>query len=161
MALATFTCGPWTIEADPEATRNGYDAMAAAWISSGRTHSCACPMCRNLYLQRPNVLPVEVRECMGRLGIDPERELDSNDYCRDSGGPGLRMVEALYPIVGRILGGPEESENPWNGDEPVRWTLHFDRHPIRLPVDSFARPQAQLNLILYIPWKLQDEPEPN
>lgn len=65
--MITIKLKSWTVEYDPETTRNYYKSYR--FITDG----CSCLFCRN-YVEAIRTLPQGILDFFDRFGIDPRKE---------------------------------------------------------------------------------------
>ena len=73
--------GPWRITVDREATIRIHAAMPA-----GSALGCKCVSCENFARHKPIPYPPESLELLHRLGIDPNKEIESYETMSDEHG---------------------------------------------------------------------------
>src|SRR6266480_2150525 len=87
--------GDQLVRFDREATIAAYSAIAESWAER-----CNCSGCRNFALQRDQVYPMEFRDLLCTLGIDPGKEGEAVHY-----GPTgeLQFYGGWFYFVGELL----------------------------------------------------------
>ena len=73
--------GPWRITVDRDASRRIHAATPA-----GSAFGCKCVSCENFALHKTIPYPHEFLELLDRLGIDPNKEIESYEYMSDERG---------------------------------------------------------------------------
>jgi len=73
--MTKLRIGDQLIDFDREATVAAYSQVSQGWVDR-----CTCQGCRNFALQRDSVYPVEFRDLLSTLGIDPAKEGEAVHY---------------------------------------------------------------------------------
>ena len=94
--------GPWTLHADPNATR-----LAYADIVQGSAVQCSCADCRNWLEQRAKVLPPAFIAAIHALGIDATKETELSEYEGGQVEADRNFYWGEYLFVGKVNSGPE------------------------------------------------------
>src|SRR5437867_1245035 len=68
--------GTWRVEADPDATRAGYEALGP----KGSADGCPCYPCQNFRVARASAYPSEFLDVLNTLGVNPRCEDDVSDF---------------------------------------------------------------------------------
>jgi hypothetical protein len=87
--------GDQLIRFDREATIAAYSAVTQGWADR-----CTCSGCRNFARQRDRVYPIEFRNLLNTLGIDPAKEGEAVHH-----GPasGFQFYGGWFYFVGELL----------------------------------------------------------
>ncbi len=139
----------WRIEYDPDTTRAAY-----ATLQAGGAEACGCDPCRNWVLTRDRLVPQELKELLGRLGVPLDRDAEVYHIARLESG--LHLYAGWYHFVGRVLTGELD------GAESIAFgpfKVFFHSHPALLPEAFAGLPVVQLEFEAELPW-LSGVPEP-
>lgn len=148
--------GDWIVEIDVERTRRFYQEYHRI------TGGCDCLYCRN-YVEAADKLPRPVLEFFQSLGIDPIKEGEVSEFCKNEDG--THLYGGFYHIVGRLISGPDcwakagEDLSHLGGNllEVGGFTFGFT-YAISLLPEHFPEPAVQLEFQGAIPWVLNEKP---
>src|SRR5258708_7664763 len=90
--------GKWTIQCDPEATRQAFSQ-----VPLGSPESCGCADCLNFAASRDRAYPSEALSILDQLGIDSHKESEIWHTHRDESG--LHHYGGFFHFVGTIQSG--------------------------------------------------------
>ena len=134
---------------DEAAARDWYARRAEDW-------DCDCLRCRNyLALARSQRLPQELLRLLDGFGLPPEKAdyicmLVRPDNWRERGCP----YQIMFRLPGQMLR-EHDPETPWP------WAaFEGDRHEPYYG-DDFPKPFIALNIVLELPWVLEEAPDPD
>ncbi|GIO91007.1 hypothetical protein [Paenibacillus sp. FSL K6-1566] len=156
--MITIKLKSWTVEYDPETTRNYYKSYR--FITDG----CSCLFCRN-YVEAIRTLPQGILDFFDRFGIDPRKEGEVSEYYEDEDG--THLYGGFYHIVGRILDGPDcwitsgddTISNAYLSDDLIEidgFTFGFT-YGLSLVPDTFPSPALQVEFQGKLPWVLPEK----
>ncbi len=91
--------GRWTLEANPDATRVAYGAVA-----HGAPELCDCPACRNFAANRTTAYPGEFFQLLDNLGVRFDCEAEIYHY---NLGNGVHSYGGCFHFVGLIAAGSD------------------------------------------------------
>lgn len=140
----TINFGPWTIQADVEATKRCYEQTEDV-----PPEGCGCDPCRNFALVREQAYPSEIVTLFETLGIDGRKPFELSHYCRMPSG--LHLYGGWHYFCGSIERGPEPGE-------PNRYRLN-PTFEIQLFRSDAARPPfsecpcVQVDFYTELPWR--------
>ncbi len=127
-------------ELDREGTKKWYDT-ASPW-------GCDCGDCRNfLEAVKRGLLPTELRNTLGALGIPPEK---ATYVCEMYEKGDKHCYQFSYRIRGNILEEAEKETQAW-GDI----ICHHEIYPYGAP--DFPAPHFDLEFWVDLPWVLEEE----
>jgi len=144
--MTELRIGDQLISFDREATAAAYSQVSQGWADR-----CTCQGCRNFVLQRDRIYPVEFRDLLNTLGVDPSKEGEAVHY-----GPvgELHFYEGWFYLVGKLLEAGERNCSIGNDFEYFAGTS-FPRPPAAFGkgviVIEFA---THLSWVLDKPWNL-------
>ena len=151
--------GRWTIECDPNATREAFSRVLL-----GSAESCGCADCRNFAAFRDRAYPSEALSTLGKLGIDSHKESEIWHTHRDESG--FHNYGGFFHFIGTIHSGRDVMVK-MNGystydfesiGEHFAWGLASEPALIPQPFTGF--PITQFEFAVRIPWVI-DKPEPD
>ncbi len=155
MALVRF--GRWTVQCDPEKTRQAYLSQ------TGCAERCGCTICKNFIAARGKIYSAEVRALFGQLGVDPVRELEVVHTHRISRG--RHAYSGWFHFFGSIESG-RDAQVP-RGDlftleleaAGAACALGFSAKTARSPAAFAGGTIVQVDFAAIVPWLLAiDEP---
>ena len=151
--------GRWQLQADPEATRKAYAAVA-----KGGPEECPCKPCLNFIATRGQVYPAEVLALFEKLGISSDREAEVYHMARLQSGK--HLYGGWFHFVGSILSGADAAKpitkNLWQADlekvtEDFSLGFNLGIELLRKPFE--ANPIVQVEFTANVPWVISG-PEP-
>ncbi|RAU82561.1 hypothetical protein [Pontibacter arcticus] len=77
MEETLVTYQDWEFYSDKELTEQTYLEM-----DKSGAESCGCSYCRNFIEQRETVFPEEIKELLGKLGVDYKKEVDVSEFVK-------------------------------------------------------------------------------
>ena len=141
--MTAFSFGPYSLQADTEATRGYYAAHPQPWIT------CPCPDCRSFAASIP-ALPGITAQFLATLGLDPAKP--ANLSFREEADASLLSGSASYAVSGVLTEGlpaPGHAFGPWLGLEEG-FSVAF-APDCGLTPEGFPSPCFQLELSFRLP----------
>lgn len=145
----------WELSADPQATREAYDAIDIGW-----PEFCGCVHCKNFVLARAVAYPPEALELFTRLGVTASREQEVVPV--EPLGPLAYFYTGSFPIIASLTSGPDFwKPNPSGGLMNDRegtaflgdkFRMGFTNHLTRTPRPFRGKPVLQLEFAVEVPW---------
>ena len=148
--MNTLHNSKWTIEVDREKTKAYYDAASLI------TESCSCTYCNN-WVQNCSSLPTEILELFDSLGINPTKEGEVFEICRNDNG--THSYGGFFHFVGRISVSERDSQTkPDFVEYGNGFSISFT-NDVSLVPKEFPVPIAQIDIQGDIPWICLETPE--
>ncbi len=145
----------WEIAADPDATRDAYQAIEIGW-----PEFCGCVHCRNFERARPTVYPTEALDLMARLGIPPTLEQEVVPI--EPLSAEVYFYTGSFSLVGELTSGPDFwRPNPGGGlmnDRDAtayltdQFRMGFTTRLTRTPKPFRGQNVVQLEFAAEVPW---------
>ncbi|WP_422659958.1 hypothetical protein ACK8P5_05410 [Paenibacillus sp. EC2-1] len=126
------------------------------------TQGCDCIYCKN-YVIATELLPNAVKVFYQSLGIDPTKEGEVSEYCKNEDGS--HLYGGFYHVKGRIISGPDcwiktsekVSHLETNNLVEISGIKFGFTHGVSLLLDGFPNPAVQLEFEGNIPWVLEEK----
>jgi hypothetical protein len=93
--MTELRIGDQLISFDREATAAAYSQVSQGWADR-----CTCQGCRNFVLQRDRIYPVEFRDLLSTLGINPAKE---GEAVHDGPTGDFHSYGGWFYLVGELL----------------------------------------------------------
>lgn len=138
----------WKLAVDVEATARAYERLAL---------DCTCNYCRNFSLAVAT-LPEPLLGLLHSLGIDPAKPANATEYGRQPNG--LHMYDAFYHAVGTILDDSAVMRDQFGHVQLTESIDFLFTTRTQLVGPNFPQPALQLEVFFFIPWLLDQPPDP-
>lgn len=138
----------WKLAIDVETTARTYQRLAL---------DCTCLYCQNFALAVAT-LPDPLLDLLYGLGIDPAKPANTSEYARQPNG--LHMYDAFYHVVGTILDDSAVVRDQFGHVQLTESIDFFFTTRAQLVAPDFPRPVLQLEVFFFLPWLLDEPPEP-
>ncbi|MBF9254394.1 hypothetical protein I2I11_13900 [Pontibacter sp. 172403-2] len=147
----------WELFSDKELTEQTY-----LEVEQSGAESCGCAYCRNFIEQREAVFPDEIKDLLGKLGVDYKKEVDISEFAKLESG--LHYYNGWFHFKGDFKGVDCSIALP-NGGYTTDLRKITDKFYIGFCHGDALTPfkdkegLVQIEFDCYLPWVLANEPE--
>jgi hypothetical protein len=144
MPTTPITLLGWSLDIDPEATRQAYQHLAV---------KCDCAYCRN-FLAALAQLPGQIHRTLQIFGVDPAKPAEIVEYTQNPDG--THFYGWWYHAVGRISAERDAAGSAASAQLTADVTVDISTKA-DLAAPDFPQPILQIELFSNLPWVLGEQ----